>query len=52
MTSDAERDAKALQQLVTKLRKLDRYEARAYATMDRALRAARSQLQNEPTFRA
>ena len=51
-TSDAERDAKALQQLVTKLRKLDRYEARAYATMDRALRAARSQLQNEAAFRA
>ena len=33
-----------------KLRKLDRYEARAYATMDRALRQVRSQLQNEATF--
>jgi hypothetical protein len=50
--SEAERDAEALQQLVPKLRKLDRYEARAYATMDRALRQVRSQLQNEATFRA
>jgi len=50
--SEAERDAEALQQLLPKLRKLDRYEARAYATMDRALRQARGQLQNETTFRA
>jgi hypothetical protein len=48
--SDAELDAEALQQLLPKLRKLDRYEARAYATMDRALRQVRSQLQNEATF--
>jgi hypothetical protein len=50
--SDADRDAEALRQLLPKLRKLDRYEARAYATMDRALRQVRSQLQNEGTFRA
>ena len=47
--SDAERDAEAFQQLLPKLRKLDRYEARAYATMDRALRQVRSQF---GTFRA
>src|SRR5205814_10559558 len=46
--SEAERDANATQQLLPKIRKLNRYEARAYATMDRALRRARChQLQNE-----
>jgi hypothetical protein len=44
--SDTERDAEALQQLLPKLCKLDRYEDRANATMDRALRQVRGQLQN------
>jgi hypothetical protein len=35
--SEAERDAEAVQRLLPELRKLDRYEARAHASWDRAL---------------
>jgi hypothetical protein len=35
--SDAERDAEAVQRLLPELRQLDRYEARAHASWDRAL---------------
>jgi len=37
MLSEAERDAEAVQRLLPELRKLDRYEARAHASWDRAL---------------
>jgi hypothetical protein len=35
--SEAEREAEAVQRLLPQLRKLDRYEARAHASWDRAL---------------
>jgi hypothetical protein len=47
--SDAECDAEALQQLLP-LRKLDRSEARAYATINRALGRARSQFAKRSHF--
>ncbi len=37
MPSEAEREAEAMQRLLPELRKLDRYEARAHASWDRAL---------------
>jgi hypothetical protein len=48
--SDAECDAEALQQLLPKLRKLDRSEAWAYATINRALGRERSQFAKRSHF--
>ena len=46
MPSEAEREAEAVQRLLPELRKLNRYEARAHASWDRALGEVSLRMQN------